>query len=419
MSAQNEDRADTNELLRHLPPAAANWSGTEGVPVVFERGEGVHLIDTEGRRYLDMGMLKNPLGHAPPAISELLSRQATEPWEAEELLSRPVGRAAARVAEELPSGLDRVALYPSGSEALEAALSLARGASGPRRRRGIAAAGSYHGWTLGGLMASGHPAGTRVRPAWLGPALWTLPRNVDDLPGDTPADPGAESLAELERLLEEDRSIGTCLLEPVLATAGLFGPPPGFAEGVRAILDRHEVLLIADEVSIGGWRGAGFLMVPELRPDIVIIGKGVGAGLGAAALCAGAELYDRCATPPPLRVNALAAAVVEGVLDEAQRLRLPEEVPRRAALLAAGLVELREQRHELVHARARGLMGAVELRGPQAEERAARAARGCLERGLRVVRSRASLLLLPALVAREEHITQALEVLADAIDSSA
>ena len=285
---------------------------TAARPPVAVRGEGITLFDSDGRRYVDAcgGAAVSCLGHGHPEVLAAILEQ-TKRLEfihtgffttdaAEEL--------ASLMAEMSPGALDRVWFTGSGSEAIEAALKLARqyhlerGDSG--RSRVIARRQSYHGNTLGALAAGG----SAWRRAPYEPLLIDVAL-TDPCFEYRFAEPGESSEAYGRRAaeaLEQEmvrlgpETIIAFVAETVVgATAGAVPPAGSYFERVREICDRYGVLLILDEVMCGSGRTGTFLSCEQdgIVPDIVTLGKGLGGGYQpiGAVICTG-EVYDAVAS---------------------------------------------------------------------------------------------------------------------------
>jgi adenosylmethionine-8-amino-7-oxononanoate aminotransferase len=266
---------------------------TRARPPVAVRGEGIFLIDAGGRRYVDAcgGAAVSCLGHGDARVAAAIAEQAARlefvhtgfftTAEAEEL--------AQLIAELSPGALDRVWYTSSGSEAIDAALKLARqyhlerGDTG--RSRVIARRQSYHGNTLGALAAGG----SAWRRAPYQPLLIDVAL-VDPCFEYRFAEPGegaeaygrraADSL-EQELVRAGPETVMAFVAETVVgATAGAVPPLPGYLKRVREICDRHGILLILDEVMCGSGRTGTFLACEQdgVVPDIATLGKGLGAG---------------------------------------------------------------------------------------------------------------------------------------------
>jgi len=284
---------------------------TDARPPIAVRGEGIFLIDEVGRRYIDAcgGAAVSCLGHGHPEIVAAMSGQAArlEYIHTGFFTSEAAEELAAMVAEMSPGTLDRVWYTSSGSEAIEAALKLARQYHLERgdtaRKHVIARRQSYHGNTLGALAAGG----SAWRRAPYQPLLIDVAL-VDPCfeyrfaePGERAESYGARAADALEQeilRLGPETVIGFVAETVVGATAGAVPPAPGYFERVREICDRFGVLLILDEVMCGSGRTGTFLSCEQDRvvPDIVTLGKGLGAGYQpiGAVICT-TEVYDTVA----------------------------------------------------------------------------------------------------------------------------
>ncbi len=270
-------------------------------------GDGVFLIDRDGRRYLDGsgGAAVSCLGHSDPKVRQALHDQLDQLAYAHTgFFTTDVAEALAeKLIDHAPKGLDRVYLVSGGSEAMESALKLARQyfleIGQPDRRHIIARRQSYHGNTLGALATGGNA----WRRAQFDPLLVETHhiapcyayRGQED--GETAFDYGQRVANELEAKIQKlgAGNVMAFVAEPVVgATAGAVPPVEGYFKRVREICDHHGVLLILDEVMCGmGRTGTLFACEQEgIAPDICAIAKGLGAGYQpvGAMLCS-AQIY--------------------------------------------------------------------------------------------------------------------------------
>jgi len=285
---------------------------TLATPPVAVRGEGVYVTDDQGRRYIDAcgGAAVSCLGHGHPAILAAMREQAAELEyiHTSFFTTDAAERLAALIAGMCPGDLDRVWYTGSGSEAIEAALKLARqchlerGDSG--RSRVIARRLSYHGNTLGALATGG----SQWRRKPYEPLLIDVSL-VDPCfeyrfaePGESAEAYGERAAASLEREIERlgPETVMAFVAETVVgATAGAVPPVPGYLKRIRDICDRHGVLLILDEVMCGSGRTGTFLSCEQdgVVPDIVTLGKGLAAGYQpiGAVVCT-KRVYDAVAS---------------------------------------------------------------------------------------------------------------------------
>ena len=265
-------------------------------------GDGPYLIDEHGKRYLDAsgGAAVSCLGHSHRAVIEAIKAQA------ERICYAHTSFFTTDVAEELaatliasaPAGISHAYFVSGGSEAIEAALKMARQyfveIGQPQRSLFIARRQSYHGNTLGALAVGGNAWRRQPFAPLLVDAVHVSPcyEYRDRLPGETPEQYGERLAAELDAAIVQagpGRVIAFIAETVGGATAGVVPPVPGYFRRVRDVCDRHGVLLILDEVMCGmGRTGTLYACEQEgVAPDIVTIAKGLGAGyqaIGAALL---------------------------------------------------------------------------------------------------------------------------------------
>ena len=278
----------------------------EDTPVIVA-GEGCWLIDSDGKRYLDgvASMWTNVHGHSHPDLNRALSDQAAK-IEHATLLGLSGEQSillAKRLVEIVPAGLTRVFYSDNGSTAVEVGLKMAYQyhchRNQPQRSRFIRLQHAYHGDTIGSMSVGGIPIyhttfspllfSTIEAPA---PYCYRCPLGKQDA-----ASCGMACLDELERLIIAHREVlAGMVMEPLLQGAGgMIVHPAGYLRGVRELCDRHEVLLITDEVATGfGRTGQMFACQHEgVTPDIMALSKGLSAGyLPLAATLATEAIYE-------------------------------------------------------------------------------------------------------------------------------
>jgi adenosylmethionine-8-amino-7-oxononanoate aminotransferase len=367
-----------------MNPGHVFHRSTSTCPPVATRGEGIFLIDSGGRRYIDAcgGAAVSCLGHGHPQVIAAMAAQAASVEYAHTgfFTTAAAEELAATVAEQSPGSLDRVWFTGSGSEAIEAALKLARQYHLERgeigRTKIVTRRQSYHGNTLGALAAGG----SVWRRVPYEPLLIDVSM-VDPCfeyrfagPGENAEDYGrraAQSLEdELVRLGPE--SVIAFVAETVVgATAGAVPPVAGYFQRIREICDRYGVLLILDEVMCGSGRTGTFLSCEqdEVVPDIVTLGKGLGAGYQpiGAVVCT-SSIYDAVASGSGALkhgqtynghpVGCAAALAVQNVIREEDLLDRVKE----AGVRLMQLLDARFGNHPNIgDIRGRGLLVAVEL----------------------------------------------------------
>ncbi|MBK5222543.1 MAG: glutamate-1-semialdehyde 2,1-aminomutase, partial [Acidimicrobiia bacterium] len=251
-----------------------------GTPYFVARGEGAHVIDVEGRRYIDyvQSYGASILGHAHPEVVEAICAAATEgttfgaPTEREVLL-----------AEELISrvpGMDMVRLVSSGTEATMSAIRLARGATG--RDKIVKFAGNYHGHADALLVAGGSSVAEQA---------------TSDSAGVTAGAVADTVVAPYNVVPPVGDDVAVVIVEPVAANMGLVAPAPGFLEGLRQACDAAGALLMFDEVITGFRLGVGGATERfGVTPDLWAFGKVIGGGLPVGAF-GGRRALMECLAP--------------------------------------------------------------------------------------------------------------------------
>lgn len=355
------------------------------------RGDGCYIIDDTGRRYLDGsgGAAVSCLGHSDEGVRAAMHEQLDRLAFAHTgfFTSKAAEDLAEKLAAHAPEGIDKVYLLSGGSEAVEAAIKLARqyyleiGQS--ERRHLIARRQSYHGNTLGALAAGGNAWRREkyqpllVETHHIAPCFEYRFRNDDETPFDYGQRVANELEAEIERLGPE--TVMAFIAEPVVgATAGAVPAVEGYFKRVREICDTHGVLLILDEVMCGMGR-TGTLFACEqdgVAPDIVTIAKGLGAGYApiGAMLCSGAiyaaivEGSGSFQHGHTYHGHPLAAAAGGAVLSAIIARDLLADVRARGDLLTQALTTAFGQHPHVGDIRGRGLFCGIEL----VEDRAAK-----------------------------------------------
>ncbi len=355
----------------------------DALPVAVA-GDGCYLIDSAGKRYLDGsgGAAVSCLGHSDPDVRAALHAQLDQLAFAHTgfFTSQPAEDLADLLIADAPAGIDRVYLVSGGSEAVEAALKLARQyfmeIGQPQRHRVIARRQSYHGNTLGALAAGGNA----WRRAQFAPMLVETSHIAPCYPyrdkgdGETLEAYGLRVADELEAeiLRLGPDSVMAFVAEPVVgATMGAVGAVPGYLPRIRQICDRYGVLLILDEVMCGMGR-TGYLyacLEDDVAPDMITIAKGLGAGYQPiGALLTTGAIYDAVAQGSGFfqhghtyMGHAMAAAGAGAVLRAIHDRDLLTRVRDMGLLLDAALGERLGQHPHVGDIRGRGLFRGVEL----------------------------------------------------------
>ena len=291
--------------LRHLWMHFTRMGGYDGdheIPIIM-RGEGPYVFDQHGKRYLDglSGLFCSNLGHGRTELGEAAARQVEE-LDFTTLWSYAHPRAielAAKIASLAPGDLNRVFFTSGGSEAVESAIKLARAyhqrTGNPRKIKFISREVAYHGTSLGALAATGITAlRTEFEP--LVPGGFQVPNtNSYHWPADRDPLWAADQIEEKIEF-EGPETVAAVILEPVQNAGGCIPPQEGYFQRVREICDRHDVLLISDEVicawgRLGHWFGCQRY---DYQPDIITTAKAL---TSAYVPMGGMVASDRVAEP--------------------------------------------------------------------------------------------------------------------------
>jgi adenosylmethionine-8-amino-7-oxononanoate aminotransferase len=279
----------------------------EGTTII-DRGEGVHVFDDSGRRYIDglSGLYCVNVGHshgeeiAAAAAAQMTRLPFTTNWT---VAHPPAIELATKLAELAPAGLERVFFTSGGAESVEAAWKMAvqfhQAGGEPARRKVIARDSAYHGVTMGALAMTGlEECRTPFEPFGI-TAVHVANTNAYRHPeGGDPARLLAALLGEVEATIEREgaETIAMLIAEPVQNAGGCLVPPDGYWQGLRELCDRHGILLVSDEVicafgRIGTWFGAQRL---GYEPDMITFAKGL---TGAHFPMGGLLISERVAAP--------------------------------------------------------------------------------------------------------------------------
>ncbi len=354
--------------------ARANYSPILGryYEKSWSHGEGHRLYDTAGREYLDFanGIAVSALGHHHPAVTAAIHAQVDKliaPCAAMGY-AEPTVRHAAMIAAAMPDPLDTVLFLNSGSEAIEAALKLARRVTG---RPGIIAfRGAFHGRTLGATSITSSNINYRAgyEPLLPGVYLTGYPSVYRDYAGDErrAVEQSLQHLSDLTSTTIPPESVAAIVIEPVLGEGGYVPAPPAFLQGLRAFCQEHGILLVADEVQSGFGR-TGRMWAFEhagIVPDVVCLAKAIANGLPLSAIVTRRELQERwgrSAHGSTYGGNPVACAAGIAVLETIERESLVENAMERGDELTAGLRAIMAEDERIGDVRGVGLMIGVEF----------------------------------------------------------
>ncbi|MHB8393246.1 MAG: acetylornithine transaminase [Candidatus Dormibacteria bacterium] len=379
--------------------AAALCSTYRRSAVTLVRGSGSFVETDDGRRLLDLvgGIAVNVLGHCHPEVVAAASAQLSRLSHTSNLYyTEPqLELAEALIGSAFPG---RVFLCNSGAEANEAAIKVAR-KWGQLRRQGahtiVTLEGAFHGRTLATLAATGNPHySDPFRP---------LPEGFRQVPrGD---------LGAVERALSDpERRAVAVLAEPLQGESGVHPLADDYLRGLRELCDRHQALLILDEIQTGMGR-TGTMWAHEaagIRPDVMTAAKGLGGGLplGAMLVSESADVLEPGDHGSTFGGNPVAAAAGVAVFGVIQRHRLWERAATAGDQLKEAILGLRLEGLPVVEVRGRGLLLGVALERPIAVE----VGRAALEEGLLVNPVGAQTIrLAPSLLISDDEIEQAVQ----------
>lgn len=373
-------------------------------PIAVVRGEGCHVYDADGRRYLDMiaGIATVGLGHCHPRLVEVVGEQAKRLWHASNVVySTPQIELAERICAN--SFAERVFFCNSGAEANEAALKLARRwqrIRGEDRYEIVAFERSFHGRSLFTVTATGQPK------------YWE---------GFEPMVPGVlhARFNDLDSVREKvGPRTAAILVEPVQGEGGVRPATRGFLQGLREIADREGVVLIFDEVQTGMGRTTSLFAYQHygVTPDVMTLAKALGNGIPIGAMCTTARFAEALVPGTHASTfggNPLAASCASAVFDELLEGGVLERARTAAEYLEGRVNEMARRLgpEKVVEVRGLGMLWGVELPKPAASTIARCRELGVLVNaaGERVVR------LAPPLVVEHVQIDEAVATLEQAI----
>ena len=394
---------------------------------MIDRAEGVELIDTDGRRYLDgvSSLWCNVHGHRHPAIDEAVREQLDRVAHSTMLgLSHPgAAELAARLIEVAPPGLSRVFYSDSGSTAVEVALKMAfqywqhRGGQHVRRASFICLEEAYHGDTIGSVSVGG----MELFHSAFGPLLFEAHHAP---PGDIEA---------MERLISRrEEEVAAVVIEPLVqGAAGMITHPPGYLRALRRLCDRHGLLLICDEVATGfGRTGTMFACEQEgVSPDLLCVAKGLTGGyMPLAATLATERIYEAfLGSYSEFKTffhghtytgNPLACAAALASLEVFRRERTLVRLQPKIRLLSESLAEV-EEMNEVSEVRQCGLMVGIDLGEHDPELRLGhRVALEARKRGVIVRPLGDVIVLMPPLAISKQDLRRLVDVVAESIGAA-
>ncbi len=396
------------------------------VSIAFDHGEGATLTDADGNTYVDFfaGVGVASLGHAHPALAQALARQASRLMVGT-FATKERAAAFKLLAEVAPAGLRRAHLYSGGAEAVEAALRLARSATG--KHEVVSFWGGFHGKSGGVIGLIGDESKQGYGPLQGG--QYTVPyADCYRCPFKLKHPECGLYCVDFARQQIKMSSAGALaaiVAEPMQGTAGNVIPPDDWMPAVKSVAKDFGALLIADEMITGFGRTGKWWGVEHsgVRPDIVTVGKGMGSGYPVSGVLLSDELGKAepfskpSASSSSYGGNPLAAVAVAETIGAIQKQHLVENSRKVGAMMLSRLVQLKEKYQFIGDVRGRGLMIGVELvRDLETKELLGKKVTElifaeCLKRGLVIMGYFPKIRINPALVITEAQAEAGIAIL--------
>ena len=410
-------------------------SYTRSYPLAVKRGFGCRIEDVDGNEFLDFtaGIAVNSTGHCHPEVVRAIQNQAAQliHMSGTDFYYDLMPQLSERLSAIAPMpGPHRFYLGNSGAEAVECALKLARYHTG--RQHVISFFGSFHGRTMGALSLTASKVQQRRRFAPLVPGVTHIRYPHPYREGDGSARSAHELGLSCARFLEDKlfkttlppEDVAAIFVEPIQGEGGYIVPPDSFLQELRAISDRHGILLIADEIQSGAGRTGKWWAIEHagVEPDIVLIAKGIASGMPISICMTRADIMDWVpgSHGSTFSGNPICIAAALATMDIIER----EAMANAATVGAAALERLKSwpSQYRIVgDVRGRGLMLAIEI----VEDRISRKPAGALrdrivdlafQRGLLLLGcGENSIRLCPPLIVAQEETDVALDILEECI----
>ncbi|XP_006458865.1 hypothetical protein AGABI2DRAFT_191010 [Agaricus bisporus var. bisporus H97] len=422
---------------------------TDGIMV---KGEGSYVKYDDGRKYLDFtcGIGVTNLGHANKRVSRAAAEQCMKLVHSQCSIAmhEPYLRLIQNILPVMPhKSLDSFFFWNSGSEAVEASLKMARTLTG--RQNVICMQGAYHGRTYGAMAVTKSKTIYSQNTHPLMPGAFSIPfpywHNMN-LPPDTPVSKLTEQcLYQLDLLLAQQthpKDTAAIIVEPVLGEGGYVAAPKEFLEGLRRVCDQHGMLLIVDEVQSGYGRTGTMFAIEEsgVRPDMMIIAKGLGNGFPISGVISRRELTDKLAPGTvggTYAGNAVSCAAAAEVLEVFKEDKILENVAVRSKQLFKHLESLQQDptlAPYILDIRGRGLMIGIEFASRTGiaptstqhevgivadapEKMASRVAKKCIEKGMLILTTSVYEVVrfIPPLNVKEDDMKKGCKIFEEAV----
>ena len=410
----------------HVSPVWSRYSD-----MVVSHGAGSYLYDTEGNKYLDFttGIGVTNTGHCHPKVVEAIQDQAAKliHGQANIVMHEPMLGLIDRLKKIVHPSLDGFFFSNSGAEAVEGAVKLARMATG--RPNVIVFQGSFHGRTVGTMSLTTSKTIYRAGYQPLMPGVYVAPFPYAYRYGWDEEQTSQWCLEELELLLISQTApyeTAAILIEPVLGEGGYVVPPKSFIKGLREIADQHGILLIFDEIQSGFGRTGKWFAHDHfgVRPDIIIVAKGLASGMPISGVISRLELMEKW-TPGShggtYGGNVIAAAAAVATFDAIEGENMLDNAAAKGKQLINALKEFQGAHSEIGDVRGLGLMIGVEYRdgeGKPSKELAKAVTKKAFKKGLMLLTCGPwdnTIRLIPPINISSTEVEEALAIIEESI----
>ncbi len=405
---------------------------TDMIPV---KGEGAYLYDADGTQFLDFtcGIGVTNTGHCHSNVVKAIQAQAESLLfgQINIVMSQPAIDLAEKLNSLTPKNINQFFFSNSGAEAVEASIKLAKHATG--KRNVVVFQGSFHGRTHLAMAMTTSKTGYRYNYQPLPSGIFVAPFPHAYYYGWDEQTTSDWCMNQLELLIKSQTAPGetaAIIIEPLLGEGGYVPAPPQFMQALRAFCDKHEILMIADEVQTGFGRTGKMFCIEHsnVEPDILILAKGMGSGLPISGIGASSDLMKKWSlgthggtygggSAIPL---AAANATIQTILNE----KLVENAETQGRYLLSRLEEIKNEFQVIGDNRGLGLMIGTEFTGIDANpdpERAKAVHQGCLDQKLLLLTCGTNLNVIrwiPPLIATKEQIDEAVDIFHTALKNS-
>lgn len=399
--------------------AILSTSLTRPYPLVIARGNGLWVEDVDGNQFLDMtaGIAVTATGHSHPTVVEAIKTQAEKFLHmcGADFYYHSQVELAERLAKHFPGvGPHRVFFCNSGTEAIEAAIKLARHHTG--RKQLIAFYGSFHGRTCGALSLTASKRAQKERFFPLLPGVHHVPfADPRNCPVGTTQEDFARQCVDFIRgqlftKVLPPNEVAAIVVESIQGEGGTIVPPPNFHQELQNLCREHGILYIVDEIQTGIGRTGKFFACEHfgVEPDIIAVAKGIASGLPLGAIISSAQVMS---WPPGAHAstfggNPLSCTAALATLDLVEQ-ELMSNAKRQGKSLKAMLLDLKKRYNFIADVRGLGLMLAIEMK----THREALIER-CFQKGLLLLGCGThSIRVCPALTINEEEVFVAMQIL--------